>query len=81
MPEVISIRVAGKNLQVPPGTSVAAAVMLAGAFCRTSVTGQPRTPFCGMGICFECRVTINGRPYIRSCQLQCESGMEITADE
>jgi sarcosine oxidase subunit alpha len=81
MSEAISIRVAGKNLQVPPGTSVAAAVMMAGGFCRTSITGQPRTPFCGMGICFECRVTINGSPHLKSCQLACESGMEISADE
>ena len=37
--------------------------------CRTSVTGEPRGPLCGMGICFECRTTVDGREHVRSCQL------------
>lgn len=81
MPDSIVVCVAGKNVEVPKGTTVAAAVFIAGAFCRTSPSGQTRTPFCGMGICFECRTVINGEPHRRSCQVLCEPGMVITPDE
>jgi sarcosine oxidase subunit alpha len=42
-----------------------------------SVTGEPRAPLCGMGICFECRATINGFAHRRSCQVLCEPGMDV----
>jgi hypothetical protein len=81
MPETITVRVGGKSLDVPVGASVAVAALIAGIPCRTSVTNQPRTPLCGMGICFECRMVINGQPHLRSCQVLCEPGMEIFPDE
>jgi sarcosine oxidase subunit alpha len=34
-----------------------------------------------MGICFECRVNINGRPHCKSCQILCESDMEVSSEE
>jgi sarcosine oxidase subunit alpha len=34
-----------------------------------------------MGICFECRVTIDGQPHARSCEILCESGMTVETDE
>jgi len=73
-----SLDINGKPVRVEQGTTVAAAVLIAGepAF-RTSVTGQPRGPLCGMGICFECRVTINGAAHARSCQILCEDGMKV----
>jgi sarcosine oxidase subunit alpha len=73
----IELTVDGRVIAVAPGTSVAAAVMMAGSPTRISVTGEPRTPLCGMGICFECRVTINGVPHQRSCQILCEPGMDV----
>ncbi len=81
MPESLDITVNGRPLRVAPGTTVAAAILLAGrtAF-RRSVAGEPRGPLCGMGICFECRVTIDGTPHRRSCQTYCRSGMEISTD-
>lgn len=75
--EAITISVNGKPLRVAPGTSVAAAVLIVGSHARTSVTGEPRAPVCGMGICYECRVTINSIPYQKSCQILCEPGMEV----
>jgi predicted molibdopterin-dependent oxidoreductase YjgC len=78
MNEAITIRVNGQAVSVPSGTVVAAAVALAGQkHFRHSVLQQPRGPLCGMGICMECRVTINGQPHCRSCQTLCESGMEV----
>ncbi len=55
MPESIEILVNGKPLNIAPGCTVAAAMALAGAACRTSVSRQPRGPLCAMGTCFECR--------------------------
>ena len=80
MPE-ITVRVNGKALTVPAGTLVSAAIARAGeSWCRRSVTGEPRGPLCGMGICFECRATVNGVSHVRTCQRLCESGMEIATD-
>jgi succinate dehydrogenase/fumarate reductase-like Fe-S protein len=43
---------------------------------RVSVAGQPRAPFCGMGICQECRVAIDGRRRL-ACQTVCGEGMRV----
>ncbi len=50
----------GRSIAVPPGATVAVAIVLAGAACRKSVSGETRGPLCGMGICFECRAVIRG---------------------
>ena len=81
MPDQVTLTVNGAEVSVPSGATVAAAMAIAGQACRTSVTGEPRGPLCGMGICFECRVAINGKPHCRSCQILCESGMEVKTDE
>jgi D-hydroxyproline dehydrogenase subunit gamma len=80
MPERIAVNVNGVTVSVSSGTTAAVALMIAGHPCRTSVNGEPRGPLCGMGICFECRATINGISHCRSCQILCEMGMEITTD-
>jgi len=77
----ISLRVNGSTVSVPRGASVAVAMAMADQACRTSVSGEPRGPLCGMGTCFECRVVINGRPYCRSCQTLCEPDMEVKSQE
>jgi len=78
MTDPVQLRINGREVSVPAGTVVAAAIALAGQMkFRESVTKQPRGPLCGMGICMECRVTINGQPQCRSCQTLCEPGMEV----
>src|SRR5690242_10291579 len=68
MPETVRIVINGSDLSIEPGCTVAAAVLRSGrSKFRTSVTGQPGAALCGMGICFECRVTIDGRRDCRSC--------------
>lgn len=62
---------------VAPGTTVASAILIAGIPTRQSVTGEPRGPLCGMGICFECRVNIDGVQHQRSCQVLCTEGMKV----
>ena len=77
MPD-LSLTVNGVPLSVNEGTSVAAAVLISGVTAfRRSVSGEPRGPLCGMGICYECRVTINGEPHARSCQIPCRAGMRV----
>jgi sarcosine oxidase subunit alpha len=82
MSESVELSVNGRSVTVPAGAMVSTAVAVAGiTVCRRSASGEPRAPLCGMGICFECRVTINGRPHCRSCQVPCEPGMEVRTDE
>lgn len=76
----ITLTVNGAPVVVPQGATVAVAMAIAGAPCRTSVSGEPRGPLCGMGICFECRVTINGIAHCRSCQTECAPEMKISTD-
>jgi hypothetical protein len=76
----IPITVNGRQILVKEGTSVAAAVMMAGEACRYSVQGQPRTALCGMGICMECRMTIDRVGHRRACQVLCAPGMEVVTE-
>ena len=76
------VRVDGQAIEVPPGTLVAAAVELArpGQGARVSPGGVRRQPLCGMGVCGECRVDVDGRAHRLGCQTLCEAGMEIRTD-
>jgi hypothetical protein len=80
MPDTISMQINGSPVEVASGTSVAAALLLAGQPSRISVGGQPRAALCGMGICFECRAVVNGMQHQRTCQLLCEDGMTVETD-
>ena len=78
MADTIKVFVNGKPVEVAAGATVAVAVLTGGesAF-RRSVSGEARGPLCGMGICFECRVTVDGVPHCRSCQMICTGGMKV----
>ena len=82
MTAAITLRIDGRSLSVRPGTSVAAAVELAlpGRGARVSPGGLRRQPFCGMGVCGECRVTIDGKAHRLGCQTPCADGMEVLTD-
>jgi aerobic-type carbon monoxide dehydrogenase small subunit (CoxS/CutS family) len=77
----VTVTVNGAPVVVPSGATAAVAVVLAGQACRKSVSGEPRGPLCGMGICFECRVAIDGNLHARSCQVLCQQGMEIDTEK
>jgi D-hydroxyproline dehydrogenase subunit gamma len=81
MHKEISVTVNRQTVMVPAGATAAVAITIAGEVCRTSVTGSPRGPLCGMGICYECRAVINGTIHCKSCQTVCQPGMDIQTQE
>lgn len=82
MPESFTITVNGAAVTIPMGTTALAAIFSVGhSTVRRSISGEPRGPLCAMGICFECRATVNGRSHSRTCQLLCAPGMDIRTDE
>lgn len=80
MNDSLRITVNGKEVRASREMSVAAAVMMAGECCRLSLHGDPRSPLCGMGICMECRATVNGVKHQRTCQILCAPGMEVVTE-
>lgn len=78
MSDTIEIIANGRRVRVSAGITVAAALLDLGITeFRRSVTRAPRAPLCGMGICYECRVTIDGVPHRRACIVPVANGMEI----
>ena len=74
----VTIRVDGRDVIVASGVTVAAALLDAAvAACRRSPSGEARAPLCGMGTCYECRVTIDGVPHRRACLTPVADAMEI----
>jgi len=77
----IEIFINGSSVKVAAGCSVAAALAVAVApgITRRSVSGMLRAPLCGMGVCQECRVSIDGRAHQLACQTECAAGMQIAS--
>lgn len=74
----VELRVDGQPVEAFDGVTVAAALVGAGIWqFRRSIRGEPRGPVCGMGICDECRVTIDGIAHRRACLEPVADGMEI----
>ena len=75
----VTIRVNGDSIQAFAGETLLAALIAAGirVLRRSPVRGEPRGGFCGMGVCRECLVTVNGKPNVRACMVKVEAGMEV----
>ncbi|MEV7813791.1 (2Fe-2S)-binding protein [Streptomyces flaveolus] len=73
----------GRPLEALPGQTVAAALWAAGvtAWRSTRGAGRPRGVFCGIGVCFDCLVTVNGRPHQRACLVPVRPGDDIRTQE
>ncbi|HKI32571.1 MAG TPA: (2Fe-2S)-binding protein [Gemmataceae bacterium] len=69
----------GEELRAVEGQTVAAALLAAGrrTWRTTGRRGEPRGLFCGMGVCFDCLVRIDGRPNCRACQTPVANGMRV----
>ena len=61
------------------GETVAAALLAAGqrTLRSTARRGEPRGMYCGIGVCFDCVMTVDGRPNVRACQAPVRAGMRI----
>ncbi|AUW59783.1 hypothetical protein C1T17_18580 [Sphingobium sp. SCG-1] len=70
---------AGRPMEARTGESVAAALLAAGVtrFRTSAVTGEPRAPYCMMGVCFECIVEVDGRPNRQACLVPVAEGMQV----
>jgi predicted molibdopterin-dependent oxidoreductase YjgC len=75
----VAITVDGKVVSARTGDTVAAALLLAGIdHCRTTpVTGAPRAPYCLMGVCFDCLVTVDGVGSRQGCLVPVREGMRV----
>jgi D-hydroxyproline dehydrogenase subunit gamma len=77
----VNVFVNGKQVQAPKGSMLAAVLLNAGVACRVSETGEQRTALCGMGICFECRASVDSAPHQRTCQIVCREGMRVQTQQ
>ena len=77
--ETVSLTIEGRRIDTRPGDTVAAALLAAGFdHCRTTpVSGAPRAPYCMMGVCFECLVTIDGVGNRQACLVPVQEGMRV----
>ena len=77
--ENVSIIFEGDNIDVEKGQTVASALLVeANTVFRSSVvSGQPRGPYCMMGVCFECLIEIDGIPNQRACMFPVRDAMKI----
>ncbi len=66
----ICVSVDGERLHARQGQTVAGLLMSRGrvSWRTTAGTGRPRGLFCGIGVCFDCLVTVNGLSDVRACQ-------------
>jgi len=79
----IKLIVDGKKVTAYKGETVLAALIASGyKIMRTNpVSHKPRGAFCGMGICFECTMTIDGIPNTRACMTEVHEGMTVETND
>jgi predicted molibdopterin-dependent oxidoreductase YjgC len=79
----ISFTFNGHPLEAAPGQSVGAALTANGitAWRSTRKGGRPRGLFCGIGVCFDCLVTVDGAPNQRACLAEVRDGMAVDGVE
>lgn len=72
----------GTVISTLEGRSLTGALHAAGitAWRRNLVTGETRAPFCGMGVCFECELTVDGTAGTRACLVAVHAGMQVQTE-
>lgn len=70
----------GHEVRARPGQTVAAALLEAGIVATRAApaSGKPHGPYCMMGACFECLVTVDDAGTFQACLLEAADGMKIT---
>jgi hypothetical protein len=81
----LTVRFQGEELSGLQGQTLAGVILGSGRldWRRTSREGRPRGLFCGIGVCFDCLVVVNGQRDVRACQRRARDGdtVEIQHDE
>jgi len=75
----IQFTVNGETVSAYKGETLLAA-LIAGGYRETKISPlkkEPRSALCGMGVCFECMVTVNGEPNTRSCMTEVQENMVV----
>jgi predicted molibdopterin-dependent oxidoreductase YjgC len=77
------IEVDGRRVIAYEGETIGAALIAAGIYSvrRTAKMHQPRGMFCGIGLCCECAMVINGVPNTRACQTLATPGCRVETQE
>ena len=75
----VHILVDGAAVEAREGDTVSAALLVSGRDVRraTAVSGAPRLPYCMMGVCFDCLVTIDGTGNRQACLVRVREGMRV----
>ena len=74
----VAIKVNGVVVEACEGETIAVAVMAAsGLTLRNHESGEPRGYFCGMGVCFDCVMTVDGVANTRTCVTWVRDGMTV----
>jgi predicted molibdopterin-dependent oxidoreductase YjgC len=76
---LVTIIVDGEPLSARAGQTIAAALYASGrrVFRHTRIEGKPRGLYCGMGVCFDCIVRVDGET-TRACMRNVEQAMQVT---
>ena len=79
----IILKVDGREIRARDGDTVAAALLSAGVehIRTTPVSGAPRAPYCLMGVCFDCLVTIDGVGSRQACLVAVRDGMTVETQQ
>jgi predicted molibdopterin-dependent oxidoreductase YjgC len=77
--ETVTITIDGRPVQARVTDTVAAALLAAGVpvVRATPASGAPRGPYCMMGVCFDCLVTVDGVGNRQGCLLRVRDGMRV----
>lgn len=73
----------GREVTAEAGQSIAAALLADGvrSWRTTRVEGAPRGLFCGIGVCFDCLVEVNGKPGVRACLTEVRENDRVATQE
>ena len=76
------IEVDGRIISACSGQTIAEALLASGVrVLRKSRKQSPRGLYCGMGICYECRMIVNGIPNVRTCMTLATPGCKIATQD
>lgn len=73
----------GEPVEFRPGQTVGGALTAVGVVSWRTTThrGAPRGLFCGIGVCFDCLITVDGVPNQRACLTPARDGMRVETQE